>query len=309
MPASSTALLIAHSTAFLADEPEVGFLVPQRAVALSRRFIDQGSAFNRLLLRVADGPAGRAIIGCCERVTIPGLMLHYALRKRCIEDHVRGQIARGCRQVVVLGAGFDTLALRLAASYPATWFIEMDLQATQAAKLRALVGASRPANITFLPIDLADDDVTAVLRACPRYDDRQDTTYVMEGLLMYLPMRKVDDLFDSLHPCRRRSRCALIFTFMERRRSGRIRFDSQSYLADLWLRLRSEPFRSSLDRCELAGLAARAGCHIVDLAEAAALSARYLPACVVGSRPHAAGEVLCVAANAQECRDGTTDRP
>jgi O-methyltransferase involved in polyketide biosynthesis len=51
-------------------------------------------------------------------VTHPGIVRHWMLRKRWIESRVRARIAAGASQVVVLGAGLDTLGVRLASELP-----------------------------------------------------------------------------------------------------------------------------------------------------------------------------------------------
>ena len=114
---SSTATLIAAATVLLARHPKLGHLVPAGAAEICARCL-QG------FWSVA--PRLRWLAWAGERATIPGLMLHFILRKRWIEDAVRGALARGCRQVVVLGAGFDTLAARLAPQFPAVRFLEID---------------------------------------------------------------------------------------------------------------------------------------------------------------------------------------
>jgi len=45
---------------------------------------------------------------------------------------------RVCARVLVLGAGFDALAIRKAKEYPTVRFFEIDLVPTEAAKLNAL---------------------------------------------------------------------------------------------------------------------------------------------------------------------------
>ena len=56
------------------------------------------------------------------------------LRKRWIESRVRAKIAAGASQVVVLGAGLDTLGVRLASERPDLRVVEIDHPATLAVK-------------------------------------------------------------------------------------------------------------------------------------------------------------------------------
>ena len=114
---STTARLIAAATVFLSRDPRYRDLVPPGAAELCARFVSVEA--------VSRAPLSWAV-WLAERATIPGLMLHFMLRKRFIEDTVRASLAAGCEQVVVVGAGFDTLAARLAAEFPQARFIEID---------------------------------------------------------------------------------------------------------------------------------------------------------------------------------------
>jgi methyltransferase (TIGR00027 family) len=64
------------------------------------------------------------------------------LRTRAIDDLVLAFAARGGRQIVLLGAGYDCRAVRLAPRLPGARWFEIDHPATQARK-RALLAAAR----------------------------------------------------------------------------------------------------------------------------------------------------------------------
>jgi O-methyltransferase involved in polyketide biosynthesis len=71
---------------------------------------------------------------------------------------------------------------------------------------------------------------------------------------MYLPAETVSTLMRTLGSLSAPG-SQLVFTFMEKQRDGRIRFDSQTKLVDWWLRGRGEPFVWGTTRSELADLA------------------------------------------------------
>jgi O-methyltransferase involved in polyketide biosynthesis len=141
---STTARLIAAATVFLSRDPRYRDLVPAGAAELCARFVSVEA--------VSRAPLSWAV-WLAERATVPGLMLHFMLRKRFIEDSVRASLAAGGRQVVVIGAGFDTLGARLAAEFPQARFIEIDHPATQAAKRLAI---DERGNLDFIAADLAE---------------------------------------------------------------------------------------------------------------------------------------------------------
>ena len=251
---SSTATLIAAATVLLARDPQLGHLVPAGAAEICAHCL-------KGLWLVA--PRLRWLAWAGERATIPGLMLHFMLRKRWIEDAVRGALARGCRQVVVLGAGFDTLAARLAAQFPAVRFIEIDHPATQAVKR----GAVQRQNLHFIAADLARTSLRDALAASP-YDRNSRSVFVIEGLLMYLTPEEMAALFAAIGEMQPNGG-EVMFTVMEPRRDGRLAFHNATWLERALLALWKEPFKSAVSREALPGALALWGLslrHAADLA-------------------------------------------
>jgi methyltransferase (TIGR00027 family) len=285
---SATALLIARSLVFLSRDPAIGSLIPPETVELSRLLV-RGSSAGGPLLRLVEWGWFRRLVWGLERASIPGMMLHYVLRKRALEDTARHALSEGCRQVMVLGGGFDTLALRLAREHPDRRFIELDHPATQAAKLKILAEAGHmPTNLRFLPVDLTQDRLGDAVG--PELEPGAGTLCVAEGVLMYLSERDVDGLFRF---CRERN-ARFAFTFMERLPGGRIAFRGQNPIVDLWLRRRGEPFRWGVPLGELEGFLAERGFRCRSLATPDVLRQRCLPAELRG-QPLADGDHVCVA--------------
>src|SRR5258708_33443467 len=137
---SSTATLIAAATVFLARDARVSDLVPSGAVEWCARCLEVLSRLKPV--ETVSHPALRWAARLAERASVPGLLLHFMLRKRWIEEAVRAALTEACGQVVVIGAGFDTLALRLSREFPPVSFIEIDHPATQ--KHKRLPAAPRP---------------------------------------------------------------------------------------------------------------------------------------------------------------------
>src|SRR5882672_5169852 len=150
---SSTAALIAAATVFLARDPRLAPLVPAGAAPRCARCLESVSLLRAV--QALSHPALRWAARLAERATVPGLLLHFMLRKRWIEEAVRAALAEGCEQVVVVGAGFDTLALRLSREFRSATFVEIDHPATQASKMRAIERTGAPGNLRFVPADLA----------------------------------------------------------------------------------------------------------------------------------------------------------
>jgi methyltransferase (TIGR00027 family) len=89
-----------------------------------------------------------------------------AARSRIAEDALSEAVERGVRQVVILGAGLDTFALRNPHADRISIF-EVDHPATQAWKRQRLVRAelSPPPWLTFVPVDFERDDLQQKLNS------------------------------------------------------------------------------------------------------------------------------------------------
>ena len=247
--ASRTALVIAASLVLLHRDPEHSGLVSKTSADLCAQMLEMHSSQTRLLLKILRQGWFRLVAKLIERLTIPGILLHYILRKKCIAGLVRSALISGATQVVVIGAGFDPLSFELHEDFRAARFWEIDHPATQRHKLRAFpkIGVER---LHFVAVDLSATafDKEALVKS--GFDPTQRTCWIAEGLLMYLPPDVVSRL---MRTCESMSApgSRFAFTFMEKQRDGRIRFDSQSKLVDWWLRGRGEPFLWGTTRGEL----------------------------------------------------------
>jgi methyltransferase (TIGR00027 family) len=263
---SSTATLIAAATVFLSRDPELAPLVPAGAADWCSRFLR-----NRVVLH----PALRWLARLAERATVPGLMLHFMLRKRWIEEAVREGLAQGCREVVVIGAGFDTLCVRLASEFPQATFVEVDHPATQHRKREAL--PSELHNLRLVEADLARQKLEDVCRPA------KDSVVVIEGLLMYLTEAEVARLFDAVRDCRR-----IVFTVMDAPA-----FRNATPLVSRLLAAWREPFKSLLRPGEAPAFLERFGLRLRSVTGDEDLRKRYLGG--RRERALALGEIILVA--------------
>jgi methyltransferase (TIGR00027 family) len=236
----------------------------------------------------------RALCGVLERATLPGISRHFALRKRALRGHAHAAIAAGCRQVVVLGAGLDTLCMELLAGHPQLCCIEIDHPASQGVKRRA-AGADGQA-IHYIGADLALRPLGTVLGACPAFRGDAPTLFVAEGLLMYVPLDAVAALFAQMAAVAPDSRVA--FTWLEPQADGRPNFGQRSRLVDFWLRLRGEPFLSGMPRAELGRFVGDAGFVIESLHDSVDLLADAQRAALGPDGLPIAGEYICFARTA-----------
>ena len=282
---SSTALLIAHAVLLAEATPKLRMLLPERAATLTRQLLASasGSRGFDVLLRYR---ITRTILLAHERVLLPGIIVHWLTRKLLLEAWASEALAAGCRQLVVLGAGFDTLAQRL---HETTACFEMDHPPTQAVKRAAF-----PDGPALVPLDFLDASPMTTLREHARFDAKLPTFYIAEGLLMYLPPPRVTELFRELAAFSAPgSRFA--FTFMEARENRPLGFANASPVINWWLRWRGEPFRWGLARDEVSDFVRALGWRLLALGSVAELRARFLAPRGLADAPLAAGESIALA--------------
>lgn len=240
--ASTTAKVIAASTLLLDSDPAEQALVPPGAALLCRQFLAT-TWTDRCLSASATNPWTRGLWRGLERLTHPGIMRHYLLRKQWIETRCRDALQQGVRRVIVIGAGLDTLALRMAPQWPEVAWVEIDHPATQTFKRQGLdrAGVALPLNLSLHPVDLSVSPLPAALMA-----DGRPTLVVLEGVLMYLDEADVASLLHDQIRALSTAPVRLIFSHMVRWPEGRAGFRPSSRWVDRWLAWRSEPFRWTL---------------------------------------------------------------
>jgi methyltransferase (TIGR00027 family) len=288
---SSTAALIAAATVFLSRDARVFDLVPRGAVEWCVRCLEALSSLKSVEMLSHRGLRWAARFA--ERATVPGLLLHFMLRKRWIEEAVRAALAEGCEQVVVVGAGFDTLALRLGREFSRASFIEIDHPATQASKRLAAERGSATGNVHFIAADLSSVRLQDAL-SDGAYRPEARSAFVIEGLLMYLSDSEIAGVFSALRGLQRAGG-RVVFTVMEPAPDGRSAFHNATPLVRWLLSFWSEPFRSALPRDDAARFLERFGYRLRALAAAETLRDRYLAPSGRQSLALARGEMIVLA--------------
>jgi len=147
---------------------------------LSRRF-----SWLYSLARLGIGPLNRGLTSLGERL-LPGTLGWVLTRHRYIDDGVDEAVRAGATQVVIVGAGYDSRALRLPA-LSAVRIFELDHPATQARKKEIVlrIFGDLPKHIDYVSWDARQRD----LQQLPELGFDRDTkaVFVLEGFLWYMP--------------------------------------------------------------------------------------------------------------------------
>jgi methyltransferase (TIGR00027 family) len=127
------------------------------------------------------------------------LRAHVVLRSRFAEDRLAAAVARGVTQYVVLGAGFDTFALRQPPWAQALKIIEVDHPGTQGTKRShlAAAGLAMPANADFANVDFEHESLHDGLL---KYGIslHEPTFFSWLGVTMYLTQDAIDAVLRSV---------------------------------------------------------------------------------------------------------------
>lgn len=280
---SNTATLVARSIVLAAEDERLRKLVAPGELEVLSRILGEGGGWFEWARRKAWA---RGIFFKSMDLMVPGIVAHYLARKRRIEEGVRVALVGGATRLVVLGAGFDTLAWRLRGEFPEVDFVELDHPATQGAKRRALGEA---ANFSYAQVDFAKESLAEV----PSFAGGVSSVFVAEGLTMYLREERVAALLRDLAglagPVGR-----VIFTFMEQDDAGSIGFRGQNPLVAGWLKLRSEPFLWGIRRDRLAGFLESCGLGNAEVVDETGLRDAILVARGLGEIRLARGECVCL---------------
>lgn len=187
--ASTTAQMVAMWRA-LADR---GFTsIPNFRDPYAAELLSAGYRFflHRTTLRLQRMPSA-------ERPRVFSQFDPIAIRVAVLDAELLKAIRAGCRQVVILGAGFDTRAWRLDELAGTTVF-EVDHPATQQAKRERVATLPPPkAKLVWTPVDFERDSLTERLSAAG-HNPSEPTVWIWEGVVMYLADAAVTSTLNAI---------------------------------------------------------------------------------------------------------------
>jgi methyltransferase (TIGR00027 family) len=122
-----------------------------------------------------------------------------AARSRIAEDAVSEAVDRGTRQIVILGAGLDTFALRNPHGARQIRIYEVDHPATQAWKRQCLAEAqlALPPSLIFVPVDFERDDLREKLIGSG-FQQNSPAFFTWLGVVPYLTRDAIASTLDDM---------------------------------------------------------------------------------------------------------------
>lgn len=243
--------------------------------------------------RIVDDPYAKLFLGPMMRATLasweasgrlgelaerysPGLTTFVLTRHRYIDDRLREALASNVEQVVLLGAGYDSRAYRLAGELKYRPVFELDFPATSRRKGRILArraAALPPADVRRIEIDFQVESMRDRLAECG-FQRGVRTFFVWEGVSMYLSREAVKTTLATIRDVSGpRSEIAMDFWYL---------IDAPDLLSSAFrmsanlLSLLGEPVTFGIHPEDVSAFLERVGFRVVDLADPAALERRYV---------------------------------
>jgi methyltransferase (TIGR00027 family) len=217
-------------------------------------------------------------IGRLAERNTDGLLQFVVARHRYMDDALARALRDGVKQVVLLGAGYDMRAYRLAKAIGGRPVFEVDHPATGRRKARIVAAhaAELPrVDVRRVEVDFEKQSFRTELRKAG-FRERQRTFFVWEGVSMYLTRASVKKTLETMRAMSAPgSHVVLDLWYLPDSPDARstVRRFSANFLA-----LLGEPVTFGIHPEDVGAFFARLGFRVCDLADAAALRKLYFSA-------------------------------
>jgi methyltransferase (TIGR00027 family) len=164
----------------------------------AHQLLDHGSILDDPFAMKVLGEDEKDVLQFANRHPIATIgRLFTTARSRIAEDALSRAVGRGVRQIVILGAGLDTFALRNPHRALEIRIYEVDYPATQAWKRERMAAAEirPPTWMIFVPVDFERDDLGERLAAAG-FQRNAPAFFTWLGVVPYLTRDAIDRTLD-----------------------------------------------------------------------------------------------------------------
>ena len=214
-----------------------------------------------------------------SRKFTPGGFEYVLARTAFFDQQLLNAIKAGAKQLVVLGAGFDTRPYRFASQCSDCKIIELDTATTQQRKKICLRQADIeiPKNLTFSTIDLNSGSLEEVLLQAG-FDSEIKTLFLWEGVTMYLEQTAVDETLRFVSACKNKE-SLLVFDYIATIADTDVnKYYGVKTWRETWAKYRqAEPFKFTIDDSEVASYMDDMGLRINKHLDQQEIGEHYLP--------------------------------
>ncbi len=181
------------------------------------------------------------------------------MRARYCEDHVERVVRSGVDQFVIIGAGFDSFALRRTDLMKDLTVYEIDSPASQSAKIRRLqaAGLEVPGGLVFVSADLNVVNLHDAI-AEAGFDHGRPAVFSWFGVTYYLPRETVERTLADIS-----ERCAagsvVLFDYIAEPSWTDPKFRELQERCAAYVARKGEPWICMFEPDEITGLLERSG--------------------------------------------------
>lgn len=178
--------------------------ITARGAAAARAIESQKPEGDRMLYdpyaALFTDAEGHRFMGWLDEL-MPGIHLTHVGRAWAIDEHVKQEVSGGARQVVVLGAGYDSTAYRMEElKEKDVRVFEVDEPTTSSqkqAKVKEILGRLPEERVAYIPVDFERETVEDMKRKMIEkgYSLEVRTVFTLGGVLPYLNEVAADTLF------------------------------------------------------------------------------------------------------------------
>jgi len=179
----------------------------------AHQLLDRGSILHDSFAMKILGEDEKDVVEFANALPLASIgRLFVTARSRIAEDALSGAVERGIRQIVILGAGLDTFALRNPHGAQIRIY-EVDHPATQAWKRQRLAEAqlALPPWVVLVPVDFERDDLGETL-ARAGFQQNSPAFFTWLGVVPYLTRDAIGGTLDFVASIRNSE---VVFDYME----------------------------------------------------------------------------------------------
>lgn len=189
---------------------------------------------------------------------VPGQFSYIAARTRYIDDYLKECINSGTKQLVILGAGYDSRAYRLKDLLGNIKVFEVDHETIQQIKIHKVKNrfGSLPTNVSYIGMDFTKDNLNKLVES--GYDKNLKTLFIWEGVAMYLSKEDVDETlaFVSSNSAEGSS---IIFDYIFRSAMDKANKIEGAKVASGFLSLIGEPYTFGIEKGQIESFLCKRG--------------------------------------------------
>ena len=183
----------------------------------------------------------------------PGINTYIIARTAYFDSHFRSALEKQVPQIVILGAGYDSRAIRFSGLLQNTKVFELDNQPTQDRKKACLEKAKLdiPKQLIFTPIDFNQESLGDALKKVG-YQEDQETLFLWEGVSYYLDPESAGKTLDFFsHASHQDSKIVFDYTISITEEDLQESYGSKAFLESMSQHHADEAFMFSIPDDEL----------------------------------------------------------